>query len=112
MLPILHGLLDGLQKETNSPASDSPIMQQFIQQVVAAIMQRWELDLPDLTSLWVVAQAVDRRLKFLDQAAIETVKSDLVNFMGAFLLLTHQLLGPLKTNHLRRDRSALHSIFC
>ena len=109
---ILHGLLDGLQKETNSPATDSPIMQQFIQQVVAAIMQQWELDLPDLTSSWVVAQGVDRSLNFLDQAAIETVKSDLVNCTGAFLLLTHQLLGPLKMNHLRRDRSALHSIFC
>ena len=29
VLPILHGLLHGLQKETIPPASDSPIIQQF-----------------------------------------------------------------------------------
>ena len=84
MLPILHGLLDGLQKETNLPASDSSIIQQFKQKVAAEIKQRWEFDLPDFTSSWVLAPAVDPRfkqLKFLDQAATETVKSELVSHM-------------------------------
>jgi len=65
VLPILHGLIDGLQKETNPPASDSPIIQQFKQKVTAEIKQRWELDLPDLTSSWILAPAVDPRLKQL-----------------------------------------------
>lgn len=72
VLPILHGFLDGLQKETNPPASDYPIMQ---------------LDLPDFTCSQVPAPAVDpmfKQLKLLDQATIETVKSELVSCMEAF----------------------------
>ena len=65
VLPILHGLIDGLQTETNPPASDSPIIQQFKQKVTAEIKQRWELDLPDLTSSWVLAPAVDPGFKQL-----------------------------------------------
>ena len=87
VLPILHGFLDGLQKETNPPASDSPIMQQFIQKVAAEIKQRSELDLPDFTCSWVPAPAVDpmfKQLKLLDQATIETVKSELVSCMEPF----------------------------
>ena len=89
VLPILNGLLDGLQKETNPPATDShsPIIQHLKKNVAAEIKQRWELDLP-VTSSWVLAPAVDprfKRLKFLDQAAIETVKSKLVSRMEAFL---------------------------
>jgi len=87
VLPILHGLIDGLQKETNPPASDSPIIQLFKQKVTAEIKQRWELDFPDLTSSWVLAPAVDPRfkqLKFLDQESIETVKSELVSRIESF----------------------------
>ena len=57
----------------HSPASDSAIIQQFKQ---------------NLTSSWVLAPAVDprfRELKFLDQAAIETVKSELVSRMEVLL---------------------------
>ena len=50
VLPILHG---HLQRETNSPESDSPILKQ---KVAAEIKQRWELDLPDITNSWVQAQ--------------------------------------------------------
>ena len=84
VLPILHGFLDGLQKET---ASDSPTVQQFKQKMAGEIKQRWELDLSDLTSSWVLAPAVDPRLKhlkFLDQEAIKTVKSELVSRIEAF----------------------------
>ena len=79
--------ITGLQKETNPPASDCPVVQQFKQKVTAKIKQRWELDLPDLTSSWVLAPAVDPRfkqLKFLDQESLETVKSELVSRMDSF----------------------------
>ena len=52
----------------------------------AEIKQQWELDLSDLTSSWVLAQGVDPRfkqLKFFDQAAIETGKSELVSRVEA-----------------------------
>ena len=64
------------QKSEEAPASSASLL---------AMPMRWELESPDLTSSWVLAPAVDPRFKqFLDQAAIETVKSELVSCMEAF----------------------------
>ena len=97
---------------------------------------RWNYSLPETNSIvlerflemrlkqnsdgssWVLAPGVDPRLssqKFFDQAAIETVKNELVCRMGAFSASNSpdtRILGSLNTNQLRRDRSALHLIFC
>ena len=86
VLPVLHGLIDSLQKEPSPSASESPAVRHFKQKISGEIKRRWQLDSPQLTSSLVLAPAVDPRfkqLKFLNTKAIEIVKSELESWMEA-----------------------------
>ena len=83
VLPVLHGLQEGLKKKKN----DNAVVAKFKEVVQEQIQKRWALNDLDETSSLVLASAIDpqfKQLKFLSESDASAVKETLLNRMEAF----------------------------
>ena len=81
ILPVIHGLDLSLQPSNG----DSPTIKQFKEKVHAEIRSRWFLDNLDITSLDVLASALDprfRQLKSLNDEQKLDIKEEIMSKMA------------------------------
>lgn len=101
MLPILHGLQEGLKEKKNEHA----VVAKFKEAVKKQIQTRWALHHLDETSSLVLASAVDprfKKLKFLSESDASAVKETLLQRMEVL----HEVEGepePKKTRKTALD---------
>ena len=93
VLPVLCGLVKGLEKPTNSDATVATVITNLKRLTANEIKTRWNLDNLDSTGLLVLAAAVDprfRQLSFLEGHAtiVDDVKQELTRQME--LIISNQ----------------------